>query len=122
MGAGNRLTNTRPISTKLPRPRPLGPARFSTLCGSVSAVDQTLPQAVAPRRSRPVIRLGFAGFWDSFKSLGGSGLGVRRRFERFTEVCQNLPDRPRIADRMSAATGGCQECEGQGWFRTRKAV
>jgi hypothetical protein len=46
----------------------------------------------------------------------------RRRFEWFVEVCENLPDRPRLADRKSAATGGCQECEGQGWFRTRKAV
>ena len=36
-----------------------------------------------------------------------------RRLERLTEVCENLPDRPRIADRMSAATGGCQQCEGQ---------
>jgi hypothetical protein len=37
-------------------------------------------------------------------------------------VCQDLPDRPRIADRMSAATGGCQQCEGHGWFRIGKTV
>ena len=43
-------------------------------------------------------------------------------FERFAEVCQDLPDRPRIADRMSAATGGCQQCEGHGWFRIGKTV
>jgi hypothetical protein len=46
----------------------------------------------------------------------------RRRCERFAKMGQDLPDRPRFADRKSAATGGCQECEGQGWFRTRKAV
>jgi hypothetical protein len=27
---------------------------------------------------------------------------------------------PGLADRKSAATGGCQECEGQGWFRNQK--
>jgi hypothetical protein len=45
-----------------------------------------------------------------------------RRFEWFVEVCEVLPDRPRIADRMSAATGGCQQCEGQGCFRIGKTV
>ena len=56
--------------------------------------------------------------------VGGRVSGGRegRRLERFTQVCEDLPDRPRLADRKSAATGGCQECEGQGWFRTRKAV
>ena len=44
------------------------------------------------------------------------------RLERLAEVCQDLPDRPQIADRKSAATGGCQQCEGQGWFRTGKTV
>ena len=29
----------------------------------------------------------------------------RRRLARFAEVCQDLPDRPRLADRKSAATG-----------------
>jgi hypothetical protein len=38
---------------------------------------------------------------------------------RFAEVHEDLPDWPRLAGRKSAATGGCQECEGQGWFRTR---
>jgi hypothetical protein len=56
--------------------------------------------------------------------VGGRATSGRegRRLERLAEVCENLPDRPRIADRKSAATGGCQEGEGQGWFRTRKAV
>jgi hypothetical protein len=42
--------------------------------------------------------------------------------ERLAKVFQNLPDWPRIADRKSAATGGCQQCEGQGWFRTGQAT
>ena len=45
-----------------------------------------------------------------------------RWFARFAKMREDLPNRPRIADRKSAATGGCQECEGQGWFLTRKAV
>ena len=44
------------------------------------------------------------------------------RFERFAEVREDLPDRSRFADRKSAAPGGCQECEGQGWFLTWKAA
>jgi hypothetical protein len=56
--------------------------------------------------------------------VGGRATSGRdgSRLEWFAEVCKNLPDRPRLADRMSAATGGCQECEGQGWFRTRAAA
>ena len=59
-----------------------------------------------------------------FGPVGGRATSRRhrRRFERFTQVGEDLPDRPWLADRKSAATGGCQECEGQGWFRTRKAV
>ena len=45
-----------------------------------------------------------------------------RWFERFAKMREDFPDRPRLADRKSAATGGCQECEGQEWFRTLKAV
>ena len=59
-----------------------------------------------------------------FAPVGGRATSGRdgRRLERFAEVCENLPDRAWFADRKSAATGGCQECEGQGWFRTLKAV
>ena len=61
---------------------------------------------------------------DNLAPVGGRATGRQdwRRLERFAEVCQDLPDRPRIADRMSAATGGCQQCEGQEWFRTGKTV
>jgi hypothetical protein len=45
-----------------------------------------------------------------------------RWFERFAEMRKDFPDRPRIADTMSAANGGCQQCEGQGWFRIGKTV
>ena len=44
------------------------------------------------------------------------------RLERFATMREHCPDRPLIADRMSAATGGCHQCEGQGWFRTSKTV
>ena len=46
----------------------------------------------------------------------------RWRLERFAKMREDFPDRPRIADRMPAATGGCQQCEGQKWFRTGKTV
>jgi hypothetical protein len=59
-----------------------------------------------------------------FAPVGGraSGRCERRRLERLAQVCQDLPNRVRLADRRSAATGGRHEREGQGWFRTRKAV
>ena len=61
---------------------------------------------------------------DELAPVGGWAPGRRdgRRLERFAKMGQDLPDRSRLADRKSAATGGCQECEGQGWFRTRKPV
>jgi hypothetical protein len=61
---------------------------------------------------------------DEFAPVGGRATSGRdgRRLERFAKMRQDFPDRPRIADRMSAATGGCQQCEGQGWFRTRRTV
>jgi hypothetical protein len=46
----------------------------------------------------------------------------RWRLERFAKMRKDFPNRPRLADRNSAATGGCQQCEGQGWFRTGKTV
>ena len=61
---------------------------------------------------------------DKLAPVGGwaPGRRVGRRLERLAKMGQDLPDRSRLADRKSAATGGCQECEGQGWFRARKAV
>ena len=54
--------------------------------------------------------------------VGGRATSGRHwcRLERFAKMREDFPDRPRIADRNSAATGGCQQCEGQGWFRTGK--
>ena len=84
------------------------------------AVDVDRGQLVGRRlKDRPVVvRL------RELAPVGGRAAGGRegRRLERFTQMREDLPDRPRIADRMSAATGGCQQCEGQGWFRTGKTV
>ena len=40
--------------------------------------------------------------------------------ERLAQVREDFPDRPRLAGRMSVATGGCKQSEGQEWFRTGK--
>ena len=56
--------------------------------------------------------------------VGGRPAGRRdgRRLQRLAQMREDLANGPRIADRKSAATGGCQQCEGQGWFRTGKTV
>jgi hypothetical protein len=61
---------------------------------------------------------------DKLAPGGGRSTGRRDwwRLQRLAEARQDRPDRARLADRKSAATGGRQECEGQGWFRTRKAA
>jgi hypothetical protein len=57
-----------------------------------------------------------------FAPVGGRAPGRRDGWwlKRFAQVREDFPDRPRLADRMSVATGGCKQCEGQGWFRTGK--
>jgi hypothetical protein len=61
---------------------------------------------------------------DKLAPVGGwaPGRRVGRRLDRFAKMGQDLQDRSRLAGRNSAATAGCQECEGQGWFHTRKPV
>ena len=73
---------------------------------------------------RRLNRVAFVMGLDEFGPFGGRAAGGRdgRRLERFAEIREDFLDRPRIADRMSAATGGCQQCEGQEWFRTGKTV
>jgi hypothetical protein len=73
---------------------------------------------------RHLNRLAVVMSLDELAPVGGraSGRCERRRLERLAQVCQDLPNRVRLADRRSAATGGRHEREGQGWFRTRKAA
>ena len=54
--------------------------------------------------------------------VGGRAPGRRDGWwlERLAQVREDFPDRPRLAGRMSVATGGCKQCEGQEWFRTGK--
>ena len=56
--------------------------------------------------------------------VGGRATSGRHRWrlKRFAKMREDFPDRPRLVDRKSAATGDCQKCEGHGWFHTGKTV